>query len=87
MASPADRQVEATETIRRLAEGLHEFHREVAIERGVRPTRPPWALEPTHARVDWLRAVSRALATDLIRPGARPDTGPDPMPNQLSIDD
>lgn len=72
MAMPAD-QREVTETIRRIAEGLHEFNREVAVDRGVAPSRPPWEMESTHVRVDWLRAVSRALATDLIRPGTRPE--------------
>lgn len=88
MASPADRQVAANEAVERMAQGLYKIDRELQTKKiGGRIMYASWDFVASTIKERYRQMVSIAIQQDLIRPGAPPETGPEPMPNQLTIDD
>lgn len=82
MPSPADRQAEAIADVERIAQQFYYAAEQVRF--GARLP-AGWETLPEQVR-EGHRAVVRALLRqDVVRVGRRPDTGPEPMPQQLHI--
>lgn len=80
MSSPADAQAEAIADVERIA---REFYYAAEQARFGGAIASGWEQLPERVREGHRAVVQTLLLKDVVRVGRRPETGPEPMANQL----